>query len=36
LKGDSAIGGLALGLKEVLTAATFAEAKQVLDELGVG
>ncbi len=36
LKGDSPIGGLALGLKEVLTAATFAEAKQVLDELGVG
>jgi hypothetical protein len=36
LKGAGAIGGLALGLKEVLTASTFAEAKQVLDELGVG
>jgi hypothetical protein len=36
LKGSGAVGGLALGLKEVLTAATFREAKQILDELGLG
>jgi hypothetical protein len=36
LKGDSAIGGLALGLKELLTATSFAEARQVLDDLGIG
>jgi hypothetical protein len=35
-KGTSAIGGLALGLKELLTATSFAEARQVLDDLGIG
>jgi hypothetical protein len=35
-KGDSPIGGLALGLKELLTAVTFAEARQILDDLGIG
>ena len=35
-KGNRAIGGLALGLKEVLMAVSFAEAQQILDELGVG
>jgi hypothetical protein len=38
---DVVVGGAAgvrqaLGLKEVLTAATFREAKQILDELGLG
>ena len=36
LKGGRAAGGLALGLKEVLTADTVAAAKQILDELGIG
>ncbi len=36
LKGDRASGSLALGLKEVLTAGTVAEARKILDELGIG
>jgi hypothetical protein len=35
LKNSSAVGGLALGVKEVLTAATFDEAQEVLDDLGI-
>ncbi|HEX6385537.1 MAG TPA: hypothetical protein VF177_12780, partial [Anaerolineae bacterium] len=34
IKGGGAVGGLAIGIKEVLAAETFAEAAQVLDELG--
>ena len=34
IKGDGAIGGLAIGIREVLAAETFAAAEQVLDELG--
>ena len=28
------VGGLAMGIREVLTAVTFADAAQILDELG--
>ena len=34
IKGDGAIGGLAIGIREVLAAETFAAAEEVLDELG--
>ncbi len=34
LKGDRAVGGLAIGIKEVLTAESAAAASAILDELG--